>query len=84
MFEHEIWKFCCCLVFSSRCESVFNVCLFECKMRKDFHFAWRKSHLVWCASLLVNPTTDAIYKPPKPTLEVTCQAPSQTLGRRKF
>ena len=40
----------------------------------------------WCggASPLVNPTADAIYKPPKPTLEVTCQTQSQTLGGRKW
>ena len=38
---------------------------------------------MWCASPLVNPTTDAIYKPPKPTLEVTCQTQSQTFGGRK-
>ena len=42
--------------------------------------------LTWCggASPLVNPTADAIYKPPKPTLEVTCQTQSQTLGGRKW
>ena len=74
VFERIMWK-CFC--------SQDVLCVFECKS-ENISILLQGSR-TWCggASPLVNPTANAIYKPPKPTLEVTCQTQSQTLGGRK-